>query len=786
MSSFIVEAALKITLLIAGAAVLNLALRRRISAAARHLIWSFVFTGLALLPLFLVALPRWEVPLPILASTTPIDAPIPSRSTPRAGVSGDISSGVTYPVDIDVPSTPVTRSLSPSAVVLTVYVMGFCLVVARLARQRWLVHQVASTSAELRDVQWVRLFEQCAERLGVQTTVRLLRSRVETVPMAFGIRVPTIVVPALADTWDEERQRAVLLHELAHIARRDCLTQTLASAVCALYWLHPGVWWMARRLRDESESACDDRVVAAGTSATDYAEHLLELAYACGGQQAPALALSMARPNEIEGRLRAILDTARNRRPPAVYTVASVGLIAAAILAALAAARATTVPVDAQSVGDLPSASTSSRVPAREEAQVDQGAIEIAAGRPGTWEMRMSGNGDAEFRLSDRSGSWRTLRTLFDSPDMQAPVEGNTWRFNLQTDAGTFALEGVTKMSAPKTGVGAGTFTFIPSETFPSGLVKRGFARPTVVDQYVLARSGIGFGFIDELAAQGYTRPDLPLLVRAAEHGVGLPHVREMGRLGYRLGQLDALITQVDHGVTPEFVRELRVEGLSGLSARDLQRARDHGVDPEYIRDMKALGFVGLTLDDLVRTRDHGVDPTYTREMRQLGYRLSLEDLVKARDHGVDPTYANEMATLGFAKLPIEALIFARDHGVDPDYVRELRQLGYQPALDELIRARDHGVDPEYIRAMGAAGYTGLTLEQLIRLRDHGVDADYARQMKTVAGDPPTPDALVQLRDNGVTTDRASDLLSRKLGLLDRKLGQLRWHVDRFFDRMMN
>ena len=44
-------------------------------------------------------------------------------------------------------------------------------------------------------------------------------------PMAFGTRRPAILIPATADTWPEDRRRAVILHELAHVARYDCLTQ---------------------------------------------------------------------------------------------------------------------------------------------------------------------------------------------------------------------------------------------------------------------------------------------------------------------------------------------------------------------------------------------------------------------------------------------------------------------------------------------------------------------------------------------------------------------------------
>ena len=134
--------------------------------------------------------------------------------------------------------------------------------------------------------------------------------------MAFGTRRPTILIPAMADTWTDDRRRAVVLHELAHVARYDCLTQSLAFVACALYWFHPVAWWVARRLRIERELACDDRVIPAGAQARDYAGHLLEIAYTFGSHRAPALAVSMARPRQLEGRMLAVLDAARNRRVP--------------------------------------------------------------------------------------------------------------------------------------------------------------------------------------------------------------------------------------------------------------------------------------------------------------------------------------------------------------------------------------------------------------------------------------------------------------------------------------
>ena len=89
-----------------------------------------------------------------------------------------------------------------------------------------------------------------------------------------------IVIPAIADAWPEDRRRAVLLHEMSHLLRRDYLSQMQAAVACTLYWLHPGVWWITRRLRIERELACDDLVLSTGSNARDYATHLLELAYA--------------------------------------------------------------------------------------------------------------------------------------------------------------------------------------------------------------------------------------------------------------------------------------------------------------------------------------------------------------------------------------------------------------------------------------------------------------------------------------------------------------------------
>ena len=74
-----------------------------------------------------------------------------------------------------------------------------------------------------------------------------------------------MLLPESANEWTMERRRSVLLHEMAHVKRRDCLVQFLGQLTCAAHWCNPAVWFAARELRRESERACDDLVLHAGT-----------------------------------------------------------------------------------------------------------------------------------------------------------------------------------------------------------------------------------------------------------------------------------------------------------------------------------------------------------------------------------------------------------------------------------------------------------------------------------------------------------------------------------------
>jgi hypothetical protein len=70
---------------------------------------------------------------------------------------------------------------------------------------------------------------------------------------------------------------AVLAHELVHVARWDNLWSNLQMLVCCIFWFYPVVWLLDRRLSDERERSCDERVIGALRNSQAYASGLIKI-----------------------------------------------------------------------------------------------------------------------------------------------------------------------------------------------------------------------------------------------------------------------------------------------------------------------------------------------------------------------------------------------------------------------------------------------------------------------------------------------------------------------------
>ncbi|MEK7404402.1 MAG: M56 family metallopeptidase [Acidobacteriota bacterium] len=193
------------------------------------------------------------------------------------------------------------------------------------------------------------VLERMRLRLGLRRPVRLLAAAGACEPAAWGVWRPAILIPAgLADRLGERELEAVLLHELLHVKRGDNLAASLQALVCAVFWFHPLVWWIDRRILAERERACDEQVVGLLGEAGDYAASILKTCEF--GLASPAAGISAA-GSDLKRRVERIMTQQRflavAPRRAAVAAVASAAVaisVLAGWLAGPARAQAQAAP----------------------------------------------------------------------------------------------------------------------------------------------------------------------------------------------------------------------------------------------------------------------------------------------------------------------------------------------------------------------------------------------------------------------------------------------------------
>ena len=361
--TILLDASVKGVIVLALAGALSVALRRA-SAASRNLVWSLALVSLIGLPALSAVLPSWQVPiLPHQVPPSESQAVQEGRSAILADIEEETPAGrmpglpVSMGYSDTAPGAMMSGTATPSPAGVELMTRG----PARLPWPVWiflawvlggvgaivplLIGIVAvlgrtRRAAQVKEGVCAKLLPVLSEELDVRRRVRLLESDDASVPTTWGVLRPVVLLPSEARNWPEERCRMVLLHELSHIRRRDWLTQTVGRVACALHWFNPLVWLAARRLRLESEQACDDALLRAGYKASGYAHQLMELVRTLRPARCASLAtVPMARSSRIEKRLTAILDVTRNRRALTHLSIALALILVSCTVMPLAALR---------------------------------------------------------------------------------------------------------------------------------------------------------------------------------------------------------------------------------------------------------------------------------------------------------------------------------------------------------------------------------------------------------------------------------------------------------------
>jgi beta-lactamase regulating signal transducer with metallopeptidase domain len=303
--------------LVVAVALAVTALLRDRTAALRHAVWTgAILSILALGPLSLL--------LPPLHLAAPIAAPV-TRSTSKSAPA--LSAHAATPsASARRRATPLDRAplnVGLPQLLLGIWIAGVLVSLGRRLGSQIRVSRIVARAQPMRT------------RFATAAEVRL-SAELHT-PAVAGVLRPVVVLPAAAMDWPAADLEAVLAHEIGHVTRRDGVFNLCGDLARAIYWCNPLVRLAVRRLRVESERACDDRVLSGGSAPERYAHLLLAIAHAAQRDgNVPSAALAMARPKELESRLLAVLDDRLPRAP--LRSGISATLAAAVILAVPTAA----------------------------------------------------------------------------------------------------------------------------------------------------------------------------------------------------------------------------------------------------------------------------------------------------------------------------------------------------------------------------------------------------------------------------------------------------------------
>jgi beta-lactamase regulating signal transducer with metallopeptidase domain len=446
-------------------------------------------------------------------------------------------------------------------------------------------------------------FVRLCKRVGITRPVSLRISQHLQGPLAMGIVRSLIILPASAlMALTPEQLEAVLAHELAHVRRADYLWNLIQTMIETLFFFHPAVWWLGRRMRQQRELCCDDVAVQSCADPVLYATALLRLEERRNQRLTLAMALDGHKPGSgLRLRIARILGESNGEKGPRDLVPIPLAAICAVFLLVL-------LPVPQLFAGlrkamqiETRPAVTAPPAPAPAPA-VPEAAPNPAAGNDGA-----------------------------PTPDPQGTGKGSG--------------EGEGK-GAGKGARGDGSASYGGNEE-PQ-------AAPGPASKA---------DYIDKMRAAGYD-VDVDKYIAMKVQGITPEYAQGMANAGFGKPSADDLIAMKVQGITPEYVSQLRAAGIEPGSIGDLVSYRIFHVTPEFVAGMKAAGFDSIPPKKLVEFRVHGITPEYAKTVKQKYPNVTPDELVQLRIFHIDDAFLAAAKRHGFDSLSIQKLVQLRISGV--------------------------------------------------------------------------------------------------------------------------
>jgi len=179
---------------------------------------------------------------------------------------------------------------------------------------------------------WQDKITELASRIQLRKNIILLESRLVKVPSVTGFLKPIILIPAgLLANLPQDQIEAILLHELAHIRRKDYAINLLQSFAEILFFFNPGLLWVSSILRDERENCCDDIAISAIENKSGFVHALVSFEEYSLKNNELAMGFGKSK-NHLLNRAKRIIYNNNKTLNSIEKTLLSVSLVAIAVI----------------------------------------------------------------------------------------------------------------------------------------------------------------------------------------------------------------------------------------------------------------------------------------------------------------------------------------------------------------------------------------------------------------------------------------------------------------------
>ena len=190
---------------------------------------------------------------------------------------------------------------------LTIWSAGVAILMARLVISLLWVRHIRNTAIPEEDLQL--LLNQLIKKLNLKTKSGASSTSLISSPVTIGNIKPIILFPiGIINQLTPQEVEAILTHELAHIVRRDYLSNLIQSFIETLFYYHPITWWISGVVRTERENRADDLAITWCGDHLAYAKALMTV-QEMQVHHAPTLAIGFSsRKGAMLARIQRILN----------------------------------------------------------------------------------------------------------------------------------------------------------------------------------------------------------------------------------------------------------------------------------------------------------------------------------------------------------------------------------------------------------------------------------------------------------------------------------------------